>query len=92
MTSRPLPDSAIRDFGQWICDEKWLDIKEGQTPNEQALQLQKILSDKVDKFFPKKIFRVSIKDKPFITKELKQLDRAKNMYIKSREDQGTILI
>ena len=46
--SRPLPDSAIREFGQWICDENWLNIDEGHTPNEQALQLQKILSDKVE--------------------------------------------
>lgn len=77
VTTIPLPESGIREFGQWICDEKWLEFDKNKTPNEQAQFLQKILSDKVDIFFPQKTFRVSLKDKPFITKELKQLDRAK---------------
>ena len=82
VTSRPLPESGIREFGQWICDEKWVDLKYDQTPTEQAQLLQEILSEKVEKFFPKKIFRVSRKDKPYITKELKQLDRAKKRIYK----------
>ena len=39
--------------------------------------LQESLKEKVDKLFPEKTVKVSTKDKPFITKELKSLDRRK---------------
>ena len=74
--ARPLPDSGIRKFGQWICSEQWDGI-ENKSPNDQAKYLQEILTEKVEKIFPQKTFKISMKDKPFMTKELKQLDRTK---------------
>ena len=77
VTVRPLPDSRIRDFGQWICAEKWLEFDRDEDPDKQAEQLKEILAEKVDQFFPQETFRISSKDKPYLTKELKQLDRQK---------------
>ena len=50
---------------------------ENKIPNDQAKCLQEILTEKVEKFFPQKTFKISMKDKPFMTKVLKQLDRTK---------------
>ena len=52
--------------------------------SKQALRLQNILSEKVEKFFPLKTFRISSKDKPYMTKELKQLDRQKKRIYKKQ--------
>ena len=67
VTARPLPESGIREFGKWICNEEWMELYT-EEPSKQALQLQNILSEKFEKFFPLKTFRISSKDKPYMTK------------------------
>jgi hypothetical protein len=75
--SRPLPESGILEFGEWICSEDWTDIPENVDPTEQVLAFEKICSKKLDVIFPQKTVRINPHfDKPFITSELKQLDRA----------------
>ena len=75
---RPLPESGIKEFGQWITAEKWDNIKENDLPDKQVGMLQETLSRKLDGIFPTKKVKVSVnKDKPYITAELKVLDRLK---------------
>ena len=74
-TSRPMPDSAVRQFGQWITQEDWATLKSTNIPSEQAQKISIILQNQVDKYFPVKKVRVSNIDKPWITNDLKKMDR-----------------
>jgi hypothetical protein len=81
--SRPLPDSAIREFGQWMSQTDWSRLDGDMSPTIQAQVFQNTLQDNVDFYFPTKKCRISNTDKPFITKELKRLDRWKKVeYVK----------
>ena len=77
VTSRPMPDSGIRQFGQWIVQEEWDCVKPGMCPSNQAIALQKQLEFKLDEIFPTKDVRLSNKDKKWIDSDLKNLDRQK---------------
>ena len=83
-SSRPLPDSGIREFGQWITKERWSVLRDTGSTSEQGLALKKLLQDQVDNKFPVKSFKVSNTDKPWVTKAIKQLDRWKNVEYKKR--------
>ena len=72
---RPLPDSGVRKFGEWIVTECWDSLSDEMTPTEQAVAFEQLLSAKLDQFCPQKQMKLSSKDKPFITAELKQIDR-----------------
>ena len=73
--SRPLPDSKIRDFGQWVVADQWSELKEEHEPSIQVNIFEKKMGQKLDKFFPKKITKIGIGDKPYMTSELKTLKR-----------------
>ena len=46
--SRPLPDSKVRQFGQWITAESWEGINEDEEPSEQVKKFEGILTLKLD--------------------------------------------
>ena len=75
---RPLSESNIRKFGQWITHESWLDLKNENSSTSQALELEKLLLEKLNSFCPLKTLKLSSYDKPFITHELKKLDRQRS--------------
>ena len=76
-TIRPLPDSSIRLFMQWIHAENWDTIHTDESPTQMVDAFQTLVNSKVDQFFPQKTIRVTNKDKEFITAELKSIDRKK---------------
>ena len=49
-------------------------------PTEMAARMEELMRQKVDVIFPKKQVRVSSDDQPFITAEIKKLDK----YLKKR--------
>ena len=69
--SRPLPDSKVREFGQWLIGESWECLQEKEPPTEQVKVFEKIINDQLDCFFPQKITKIGVGDKPYITSELK---------------------
>ena len=75
--SRPMPDSAIRQFGQWIINETFDCVETGDNTTVQTHKLQDLLHKKMNKYFPTKSVKISQKDKKWINFELKKLDRAK---------------
>ena len=75
--ARPLPESGIRQFGQWIVSEDWDSISNSVSSTEQVLKFQEMVSNQLDKHFPTKSVRTTQQDKPFITFELKKLDKIK---------------
>ena len=74
-TTRPLPDSAVNKFGMMILEEDWKEVKEDETAEEQEEMLQKILTTYLEKTCPTQTVKLGPTDKPFITKELKRIDR-----------------
>ena len=74
---RPLPESGIIEFGKWLTVENWDCINSKDLPDQQVAVLQETLTEKLNDIFPIKEVKVSLKDKPYITAELKKLDRRK---------------
>ena len=75
--TRPLPESGIRQFGQWIVQENWECIEATRSPSDQAVLLQQLLESKLNEFLPTRKVRLTNKDKQWMDSELKKLDRAK---------------
>ena len=81
---RPLPQSSIRRFGEWLVSESWDALSEDLSPTQQALEFEKLINEKLNLFCPVKELKVGSKDKPFINSELKSISRKKNReYLKN---------
>ena len=76
-TTRPMPDSQVRIFGQWIIQKDWITLDQLSTPSEQADVFQNSLMAKLDAVLPLKSVKISGKDKKWIDANLKELDRKK---------------
>ena len=74
---RPLTQSSLSQLGQWIVSQSW-DSLDDLSPTQQANVFEEILTSKLNQFGPEKELKLSSHDKPFITSELKQLDRKRN--------------
>ena len=72
---RPMPDSAIRDFGQWLVGEKWSGLAEEEGPDAKWCNFNALLKDKFEEHFPQKEVKISNEDLPFIDWKLKKLKR-----------------
>ena len=77
---RPLPQSGVNKFGEWITAESWQSVNDESSPTEQVSQLHKMLSQKLETFCPEKSLKISQFDKPFITAELKRLHRQREYW------------
>ena len=77
VTYRPLPDSAVRQFGSWITSESFSQIKDDLPPSLHAKSLESILLANLDKYCPQKTMRVGPQDKPWMNSELKVISRRK---------------
>ena len=75
--SRPLPESGVHEFGQWLVGENWDCINSEDSPSHQTQVFEETLMKKLDIFLPQKCVKISNKDKSYITADLKKLDRLK---------------
>ena len=83
---RPLPESSVRRFGEWMVSESWNKVSHEKSPTDQALMFEKLLMTNLNKFCPMKEMRIGSQDKPFITAELKKIDRRKRRVPKKGEN------
>ena len=65
VVSRPLPEASVNQFGTWIIEETFRNVKDDVSPSEQAQMLQKLLMSKLDEFCPVQTFKLISQDKPF---------------------------
>ena len=70
---RPLPESALCKFGDWIVKEDWQSVINCQSPSEQVAAFENLVLGKLDSFCPMKQIKISSHDKTFITADLKKL-------------------
>ena len=77
-TYRPLPDSNVRKFGQWITAHDWEDLSSELSVTELTSRFEKTLNDNLEKFCPVKTVRLGSQDKAWMTSELKKIHRLKS--------------
>ena len=83
---RPIPQSGVDAFREWLMDQNWNQISEAESAHTKAEIFQDILVKKVQEIFPEKIRNISSDDQPWITFKLKKLDRArKRIFHKERK-------
>ena len=73
--TRPLPDSQVDAFCLELTRYDWRDILDENDVNKKVSQFHKYLRHLLDKYFPEKSVTISNLDKPWITRQLKQLLR-----------------
>ena len=83
-TTRPLPDSGIRRFGQMIVQEGWEEVRPDDTSSQQEEALQAVLARIFDSCLPSKTVRLRNTDKPFITNDIKKNDRKRRREYEKR--------
>lgn len=64
-------------FGDWLNCQEFSEISDEMSPTEQVHQLFNMISKQVEHIFFLKSVKFSNTDKPFITSEIKRLDRKK---------------
>ena len=52
---RPISDTSLRKFGEWLVSEDWSSVKDGVSPTEQVSQFEDLVKKKLDQFCPEKI-------------------------------------
>ena len=75
ITSRPLPESKLHLFGNWITGETWDFIDDYVSPESQVDAYNDKILETLEKYCPTKTMKLGISDKPFMTAELKTLKR-----------------
>ena len=87
-TSRPLPDSGIREFGLLIIEEDRATVREEDSPEVQEAAFQDLLTKFVDRSCPTKTVKLRTQDKPHMTKELKTIHRQRTREYRNRGKKG----
>ena len=65
------------EFEEWLNGTNWDNLNGQISPSEQVEILQTTLTSKMNEVFPEKKVKLSSNDKPYMTAELKQIDRLK---------------
>ena len=77
ITFRPLPDSRIMKFEEWLNGTNWENLSGQISPSEKVEIIQTTPASKMNEIFSEKKVKLSSIDKPYMTAELKRIDRLK---------------
>ncbi|CAH1239876.1 NCAPD2 [Branchiostoma lanceolatum] len=72
-TVRPMPESKIRAFGQWITAHKWEEVINAADTQSKTNAFYDTILNKIDDYFPTKTITMHTTDKPWLTPEVKDL-------------------
>ena len=75
--TRPITESGLRIFGQWIISHSWREVYNCTDVNRKAEILQSVLLEKYYRVFPIKCIKLCRDDKPWVSAKLKKIDRAR---------------
>ena len=73
--SRPITQSGINEFGRFLTVHNWYEILSTDDIDEKTRNFHKTIRSKYEEFFPEKTIFVSALDKPWMTPELKRINR-----------------
>ena len=83
---RPLPESGMLMYKQWLQHETWNDLYQLENAHQKAEILQTCLVEKLDDHLPVKTIKIRAGDHPWISNEIKILDRKqKREYRKNKK-------
>ena len=86
VTTRPLPQSGINDFGKDITLHNWNEVLQVSEIDLKVHNFHTTLRSKLDQFFPEKIVRISTLDKKWMNPSLKALHRqVQREFFKNRQ-------
>ena len=74
-TTRPMPESGMREFGHWLANEEWIMIDSLSEPDLKEQQFTNQIEEKLSEIFPSKSVKISNHDLPFINGKLKKMKR-----------------
>ena len=72
---RPLIQSGVDKFTDWLMTETWEQVYEATTAHEKAQIFQNLLIQNFENCFPEKVQKFSSEDEPWFNSKLKALDR-----------------
>ena len=72
---RPLPESGMLQFRQWLQTETWQLLYQKETSHEKAELLHTTLLEKMELYLPEKTVKIRPDDQAWVTSEIKSLDR-----------------
>ena len=75
VTSRPMPDTAIRKFGQWITAYGWRPVLDAATAQDKTTTFYNIMRHQVDNHFPMRTRKRCSNDKPWVNDKNRHLIR-----------------
>ena len=70
---QPITDSAVRSFGQWITSCNWRPVLEASTAQAKTDTFYSILTEQINRHFPRKKTKCTTSDKPWMTTKIKTL-------------------
>ena len=73
--SRPITESGIESFRQWIENHRWMEVYTCTDANEKAEHFQKVVTENFLRCFPVKVVKFSEDDQPWTSQKVKKLDR-----------------
>ena len=86
VVNRPISPIGVSKFSEWLKNKSWHDIYQCNDIHQKASKFQEMLLEKYYECFPEKIFKVSDDDKPWVTHQIKALDRQrKREYAKNQK-------
>ena len=74
---RPLPETGIKEMGNWIVNHNWAGVYSATTAHEKANIFQTTLLEKLDTFLPEKVVKFTSEDQVWATPEIKDISRRK---------------
>ncbi len=77
-THRPTPDSAIREFGQWLVNYPWTEVLTVDDVNTKWENFSTTATRSYHHFFPTKRTKMHPTDVPWITPRIKKLITQRN--------------
>jgi hypothetical protein len=86
ISTRPIPESKIEEFGQEITNHGWDEVYMARNIDEKVDNFHQYIRYLLDKYFPEKTVKVSTLDKKWMSPELKLLHRKRQRaFIKNRK-------
>ena len=78
-THRPMPDSAMREFGQWVTQHQWTEVLEEEDVHTKWQNYVSTTTEAFHHYFPAKSVTVHHpSDAPWMTPKIKRLMRQRN--------------
>ena len=85
---RPITQSGIENMRNWFMEQTWKNVFEAETSHKKAEIFQNTLMEQFEINFPETNRKLNSDDSPWITHQLKKLDRKrKRIYSKERRSE-----